>query len=464
MGILTESERESDEKIKRRECHVCIAGGGTIGLPVATLISSAGFQTMIFDVDKKRVESINKARVTFEYSNLLSKMINQKKLRATLDFEEAIVDSDILVVCVPTPITEEKEPDLSKLIKLINLLENNMKKGLLLIIESTVPIGTCRKIGLSIEEKSGFKIGEDFGISHVPERYNPILPKEKHVRIVFEEQEKDHFTLDKIPRVVGASDKKSLDLTIKFYSSFIKAKILPVSSLEAAEAVKITENVFRDVNIALMNELSKIYSALGLDSFEIIRGASSKPFAFLPHFPSLGVGGECIPVTPWFLIKQAEKMGLKPKLLKNAREINDSMPFYVADLLKKALEANGRKIAGSNIVILGVAYKANSSDTRLSPSLALIEIIKKMGGRVKACDPLVEKMHPNFGLTPLEKTFQKADALIMAVDHEIFKQKINLKKIKSQVRTPVIIDCRNFFRKEEVESLGFTYKGVGKPG
>jgi UDP-N-acetyl-D-glucosamine dehydrogenase len=282
-----------------------------------------------------------------------------------------MMDSDILVACVSTTITKEKEPDLSKLIKLVDLLENNMKKGLLLVIESTVPIGTCRKIGLSIEEKSGFRVGEDFGISHVPERYNPILPKEKHARIVFEEEIRDHFSLDKIPRVVGASDKKSLDLTVKFYSSFIKAKIIPVSSLEVAEAVKITENVFRDVNIALVNELSKIYSALGLDTFEIISGASSKPFAFLPHFPSLGVGGECIPVIPWFLIKQAEKMGLNTKILKIAREINDSMPFCVVDLLQKALEANGRKIAGSNIVILGLAYKANSGDIRLSPSLLL---------------------------------------------------------------------------------------------
>jgi len=463
MGIFTESLEKSYEKIKRRECRICVAGGGTIGLPVATLISSTGFQTVIFDIDKKRVESINKAQVMFEYSGLLSKLIKQKKLKATLDFEKAMMDSDILVACVSTPITKEKEPDLSKLIKLVNLLENNMKKGLLLVIESTVPIGTCRKIGLSIEEKSGFRVGEDFGISHVPERYNPVLPKEKHARIVFEEEIRDHFSLDKIPRVVGASDKKSLDLTVKFYSSFIKAKIIPVSSLEVAEAVKITENVFRDVNIALVNEVSKIYSALGLDTFEIISGASSKPFAFLPHFPSLGVGGECIPVVPWFLIKQAEKMGLNPKVLKTAREINDSMPFYVVDLLQKALEANGRKIAGSNIVILGLAYKANSGDIRLSPSLSLIEIVKKMGGRVKVCDPLVEKINPNFGLTSLEKIFKKADAVIMAVDHEIFKEKINLKKIKSQIRTPVIIDCKNFFRKEEVESLGFTYKGVGKP-
>jgi len=463
MGIFTESEEKSNEKIKKRGCRVCVAGGGTIGLPVATLISNAGFQTVIFDTNKRRVESINKAQVVFEYSNLLPKLIKTKKLRATLDFKKAMMGSDILVVCVPTQITKEKEVDLSKLMELVNLLESGMEEGLLISIESTVPIGTCKKIGLSIEKKSGFRLGRDFGISHVPERYNPVLPREKQVRVGFEEKTGNRFTLHKIPRVVGASDKKSLALTVKFYSSFIKAKIVPVSSLEIAEAVKITENIFRDVNIALVNELSKIYSSLGLDTFEIINGASSKPFAFLPHFPSLGVGGECIPVVPWFLIRQAEKIGLEPKLLKIAREINDSMPSYVADLLEKALKANGREIAGSNIVVLGLAYKANSSDVRLSPSLSLIEIIKKMGGKVRICDPLVEKVNPSFGLTSLEKAFQEADAVIMAVDHEVFRKKINLKKIKPQLRTPVIIDCKNFFRKEEAELLGFTYKGVGKP-
>ena len=262
---------------------------------------------------------------------------------------------------------------------------------------------------------------------------------------------------------MGGINKKSVFIAKGVYSQFIKEDITEVSSMECAEAIKLFENIFRDVNIALVNELALVCTKLGLDTYEVIEGAKTKPFAFLPHYPGL-VGGECIPVDTWYLIKQAEELGVDTKLMRAAREINDYMAVYTVDMLRDALKDKNRKIKNSRIGILGLAYKKNVADSRVSLSKTVKDILEKQGAEVLMCDPVMEilEVANDTKLTPLDNFFEGLDGIIMATDHDIFS-KIDLEKAGSKMRTRVIVDTRNFFDVEKVKRLGFTYRGIGKP-
>jgi len=463
MKIYLESEENALERINNRDVTICIIGVGTIGLPLATFFANSGFKVIGLDVNKRRVDQVNKTKVVFEYSRLLKKVITQKKLVATTNPERSIKRSDVIFLCVPTPIDEKKNIDLSYVISSTNNIIKNIEKGMIIVVESSVKIGTTRYVGELIEKNTGLKMGTDFGVAHCPERYNPTLPMEWHPEIIYDTENHDHvFTFDKISRVVGAVDKKSLVIVKNLYSQIIKEKIYEASSIEEAEATKLTENIFRDVNIALVNELSKVFPKFGLDVFKIIDAAKTKSFAFLPHYPGVGVGGECIPVDTWYLIKQAESVGVETKLLKTVREINDSMPQQIVLLLGEALGEAGKKINESKITVLGLAYKKNIADTRSSPTYKITELLKNIGSNVQICDPLVEKINGSSNLISLEKAFNDVDAVIIAVDHDIFRN-IKLKEMKNKMRIPIIIDGRNFYDKNLVKSLGFIYRAVGKP-
>jgi nucleotide sugar dehydrogenase len=262
---------------------------------------------------------------------------------------------------------------------------------------------------------------------------------------------------------MGGINKKSVFIAKGVYSQFIKEDIKEVSSIECAEATKLFENVFRDVNIALVNEFALVCSKLGLDAYEVIEAASTKPFAFLPHYPGL-VGGECIPVDTWYLIKQAEGIGVNTKLMRTAREINDYMAAYTVDMLRDALKGKNQKMEKSRIGILGLAYKKNVADSRVSLSKTIKEILEKQGAEVLMCDPVIEMFDPsnNVKLTPLDNFFKGLDGIVMATDHDIFN-KINLEKARRMMRTRVIVDARNFFDAEKAKRLGFAYRGIGKP-
>lgn len=465
MKIYLQDLKVGLDRIKNKDLKICVSGVGTVGLPLATFLAKEGFKVIGLDINLSRVNDINSGNVIFEYSEFLKDVVTNKNLRATTDANEALSDVEVVFVCVPTPLNKENEIDISNLINVAKRTALYMKQGMIFVVESSVSIGTTHQMGKIIEEISGMKIGKELGLSYCPERYNPSLPGEKFPTIVYDDKNPDlkRHTLDEIGRVVGGIDDKSCMLTKAIYSQIIHAEIKELSSIEAAEGTKLLENIFRDVNIALVNELAKVYTKLGLNIYEIIDAAKTKPFGFLPHYPGAGVGGECIPVDTWYLIKQAEKIGIDTKLLRMAREVNDSMPYHVADILERELRRCGKEISSSKITVLGLAYKKNIHDIRLSPTFTIINILKSKNANFVVCDPLIEKdANVPITLTPLSDSFKNSDAMIMVADHDIFHT-IDLEKVKQEMRTPIIIDGRNFFNEKKVSSLGFSYKSIGKP-
>ncbi len=463
MSIFLNKTDEIKNLINERKLKICVGGVGTVGLPLATHLAKAGFAVIAYDINEERVNQINNGGVEFEYQSQLKEAVTNGKLLATTNAKSAMSESDVIFLCVPTPLDGQNKIDLSKLFSITERVIENFNKGKVVVVESSVTIGTTRKIGKMIEEKTGFKTGQDFGLVYCPERYNPTLSREVHPKVVYDSKDNIYsFTFEKTGRVIGSSDEKSMLIGKLIYSQIISSDITEVPSPEHAEATKLLENIFRDTNIALVNELSIIFQKLGLDIFKVIDAAKSKQFAFLPHYPGVGVGGECIPVDTHYVIGQAEEIGLEPKLLKTVREINNSMPDYTVSLLEQALREKGKSILGSNISILGLAYKKNIRDARLTPARDIAKILQDKGAEVKVCDPLMEGVNTGFDLIPISNAFQNSDGLILVTDHDVFK-KIDLKSEFQNMRTPIIIDGRNFFNRELVESLGFLYKGIGKP-
>ncbi len=462
MTIYSGELKNGLKKIDKREAKICVVGVGTIGLPLATFLANTGFEVSGLDVNKERVEQINSASVVFEYSNMLKKLVGEKKLHATINPSEALNNASVVFVCVPTPLNKENAIDLSKLEAATEAISKNLAPGMLIIYESSVSIGATSKLGKKIEEKTGLKIGKDIGLAYCPERYNPTLPQEHlaHVHYNKRNGEPEIYTLDNVSRVIGGSDEKSLKLAKAMYKTFIKTEVKEISSIEAAEATKLLENIFRDVNIGLVNELGKIYSAFGLDIYEIVDAAKTKPFAFLAHYPGPGVGGECIPVDTWYLIKQAENKGLETKLMKSARDVNDSMPGYVVTLLEQKLKKHGVELPKANITLLGLSYKKNINDTRLSPTFEIVKILKSKNVKFKVCDPIAHVQKPEFPLVSLKAAFTASDALMLITDHDEFRA-IKLEEVKKEMRTPIIVDCRKFFEKEKAKKLGFDYTYLG---
>lgn len=392
---------------------VAIIGLGQVGLPLAKTISAKKiYQVVGYDLKK----------------------INAPIKTSTKD--NIIKESEFIIICVPTPVKENKIPDFGALKSTVKSTTKYLEKGQTIIVESTINPGVCEEIILPILEKSGLKVGKDFELSHCPERINPGDKKWK---------------IANIPRNIGSLTKKGLKKSANFYRSFVKAKINETSSIKIAEASKVIENTFRDINIAYVNELAKSFDMLGIDLLETIKAASNKPFGFLPHYPSCGVGGHCIPVDPYYLIDKAKKSGFKHTFLKNAREINESMPKYAVDLLK-----NKTSIENLKIGLLGLTYKANVADTRNSPGLKILEILKKAGSKVSIFDPYL----PNLSTTKsLTKLLQKSQAIIISTNHKQF-QKIT-GKLLEKYNIKIVIDGKNCLNKEEIKRNGIIYKGIG---
>jgi len=416
------------------------------------------------DINQSRVEQVNSGDVPFEFRRILLDVTRIGRLRATSDAPEAISSADMIFVCVPTPLKADNTIDKNNIHSAARMIGENIRQGALVVVESTVSIGMTREVGSIIAERSGLKMGLDFGLACCPERYNPTLSKESHPLIAYRTTniKKTRQTFDAVGRVIGGIDEFSASAVRLVYEKMIDAEIKILSSTEAAEATKIVENIFRDVNIALANELAKILPSLGLDVYEVIDGAKTKPFAFLPHYPGAGVGGECIPVVPWFLIKQAEKAGLSARILKTAREVNDSMPSYVVHMLCEELGRVGRKMESSKVTLLGLSYKKNINDVRHSPTWKIKEVLETRGVTVRVCDPIVAKFTKSFDLCPLSEAFAGVDAAVLVTDHDLF-QNLNFRKVKLEMRTPILIDGRHLFNSEKLLKLGFASRCIGVP-
>lgn len=463
MNFYLDTQKNSLDRISNKDIQICVIGVGTIGLPLATFLAKSGFSVKGLDINEQRVSDINSGNIIYEYQDDLKNLVNEKKLSATTNVNDALENAEIVFVCVPTPLNEKNEMDISNLTQVADKIKDHLKKGMFLIFESSVAIGTTAKIADYLENLTNLKFGADLGLAYCPERYNPTpMRKTKHDPAFNSFSKGITFSLDKISRIVGGIDKKSTELAQAVYSEFITSGVSTVSSIETAEATKLVENIFRDVNIALVNEFAKIFPKFNLDIFEIINSAKTKPFAFMPHYPGAGVGGECIPVDTWYLISQAEKLGINSELMKIARQVNDSMPNFMVELLETELIKINKKINSSNIVILGLCYKKNIPDIRLSPALEVISILKEKNANIKVCDPVFDSITSTAELIPLDQVFKEADAILLVTDHDIFET-INFSDIKNQIRTPLVIDGRNFFSKKKLEELGFTYCAIGKP-
>jgi len=343
---------------------------------------------------------------------------------------------------VPTPVDELYNPDLGPVKGAAGAVSRNLKKGALVVLESTVNPGVCEEIIAPIFEKAGQKVGQDVHIVHCPERINPGDEK---------------WNVINIPRVVGSLDEAGLKAALAFYQDIIEGEIRPMKSIREAEAVKIVENSFRDINIAFVNELAKSFDALGIDVMDVIKGASTKPFAFMPHFPSCGVGGHCIPVDPYYLIERAKQSGFDHKFLKIARETNNSMPAYTVELLQDALNEIKMPMKDTAVGVLGISYKSNVDDVRESPYFKIIKNLKNYGVNIFSYDPHVARLSD---VKSLEELLKKSEALIVVTGHKEFKE-ID-PKIFEDNGIKVIIDGANCLDKDAIKKTGMIYKGIGR--
>ena len=420
---------------------VAVIGLGYVGLPLALRASERGYSVIGFDTSKAKVALLRKGISPIE-DPFLKENIDRYTFRPTTD-EKELRKADIFLICVPTPVDESYYPDLTPVINASELIARQAKKGALVVLESTVNPGVSEEVVRPIFEKHGKKVGRDVFIAHCPERINPGDVK---------------WNVTNIPRVVGSFDAQGLAKALTFYQSIVDAEIRPMKSIREAEAVKIVENSFRDINIAFVNELAKSFDVLGIDTKDVIDGAATKPFAFMAHYPSCGVGGHCIPVDPYYLIERAKQSGFDHRFLKIAREINNSMPAYAVELLQDALNDEKLALNGTTVGVLGVAYKANIDDLRESPALKIIEALKRHKATVITHDPHVPDHSTEKTLVGFLK---KCTAVILATDHREFREAITPELLKKH-GVKVFIDGKNAFAKDDFVRHGVRYHGIGR--
>ena len=421
-----------EEKIKTKSAIVGVIGLGYVGLPLAVEISKAGFKTIGFEISEEKAALVyqKKNYIGDVDDNDLETVVESGFLTATTEFEK-LSDCDIISICVPTPLDKYKQPDLSYVERSCNDIYPRLKRETMVILESTTFPGTTEDFMKPILEKSGMKCGEDFYLVFSPERVDPGNKK---------------FKTYNTPKIVGGYGKESTELARKFYEKVLHAPIFTVSSPREAEMTKIMENTFRIVNIALANEMTIVAEKMGVDIWEVIDAASTKPFGFMPFYPGPGVGGHCIPIDPFYLTHIARKYDYHTRLIELAGEINDSMPEYVLDRVMKLLNEKRKCLNGSNIVLLGVAYKGDIDDLRESPSLKILELLEKHDACVHVVDPYVNcfawkgKKRQTDPLT--KKLLENADLVLISTDH---KNKVDYEMVFKHAQ--LIFDTRNIMRK-----------------
>lgn len=423
---------------------VTIVGLGYVGLPLACLCAEKSYKVYGLDIDKNKVYLINQNQSPIEDGYVIEKLKNLKdSIKATTDAKKCIPNSDIVIVCVPTPVDRNNSPDLTALMESVSAISRFIKQNTLLVIESTVYPGTVEELVVPILKKEKFDAYKnDVFVAHCPERIDPGNKK---------------WAIENLPRVVGGVTKEATKKAAEFYRSIIDADIVGLSSVKAAEATKIMENTFRDVNIAFVNEMAKSFDKAGIDIIEVIRGASTKPFAFMPHFPGAGVGGHCIAQDPYYMIERGKQLGFNHEFLMLARKINNSMPKYTVELLEQQLQKLKKSIKNSKVGVLGLAYKANVDDVRESPAFEIINILKTKGADVFIFDPHVKN---GSNVKDLDGLLNKSDYVILVTDHNEFKN-MDLGKLKKH-KILAVIDGRNCLDKEKIKSMGILYHGIGR--
>lgn len=421
-------------RIRDNTAVVGICGLGYVGLPLARAVAARGFRVVGFDIDPAKVETLNAGRSYIGHiaDTAVAEMREAGTFEATVDFAR-VGELDIIVICVPTPLNRHREPDLSFVTKTAAAIAENARPGQLVILESTTYPGTTVEVLAPIFGSRGLESGKDIFLAFSPEREDPGNVS---------------FQTATIPKVVGGDGPVALELASAFYGKVVNT-VVPVPSAATAEAVKLTENVFRAVNIALVNELKIVYSAMGIDVWEVIEAAKTKPFGFMPFYPGPGLGGHCIPIDPFYLTWKAREFGIDTRFIELAGQINTSMPRYVVDRLAGAVDRRLKKgLNGAKILVIGVAYKKNVDDMRESPSLRLIELLEARGATTSYHDPLVPRIPKtrehaalaNRESVPLDAAAIEAhDAVLVATDHDGIDYVLVADKSK------LVIDTRNVF-------------------
>lgn len=434
-------KKTSSDRKKNKKETVAVIGLGYVGLPLAILAETRGCRVFGIDTDKEKVDSLRQ-KVAPHLSEKEKQQFRKSKFHIS-DKGIYLSEADIVLVCVPTPVYEDHSPNLEPIKKACEYVASALREGQLVIIESTINPGVCEEVLIPIlESRSGLTVGSDFFFAHCPERINPG---------------DERFKLSSITRVIGANDTESLQRGVAFYESILDAKVHPMQSLKEAEAVKVVENSFRDINIAFVNELAMSFDKLGIDVINVINGSATKPFAFMPHFPGCGVGGHCIPVDPYYLISYAAKNGFKHRFLSIAREINNTMPEYTVNLLESALLKENHSLRGLPIALLGLSYKRDIPDVRESPAIDIRYELFRRGAQVRTFDPFLPKLS---SAKNLEEALIGVKGVIIATDHSAFRTLTPEVFIREGI--PVIIDGRNCLPKERFVASGLTYKGIGR--
>ncbi len=432
------------EKINSKSALVGIIGLGYVGLPLALEFANKGFKVIGFDIDKSKIPILNSGRSYIKHidENRIKKQVDNKKFEATFDFSR-ISSCDAIIICVPTPLNEHKDPDLTFIINSGKIAAQYLRKDQLVVLESSTYPGTTEEILLPMFESApsfstkGGKVGEDFYLAFSPEREDPNNP---------------NYSTATIPKVIGGVTSKCLTVAKALYDQVI-IKTIPVSSPKVAEATKLLENIYRSVNIALVNELKMVFDRMGIDVWEIIEAAKTKPFGFQAFYPGPGLGGHCIPIDPFYLTWKAREYDINTRFIELAGEINTSMPYYVVERAFEILNLNKKSLNGCKVLILGASYKKDIDDMRESPTLKLIEILREKGAEVDYNDPYVPKLPParkyKYDMSSVELTkenLSKYDLVLLSTDHS------NYDYAFINQHSKLIIDTRNAFEKHGVKS------------
>lgn len=419
MGGLID---ELEKKIKDKKAKIGIIGMGYVGIPLGLEFAGTGFSVTGFDKDSARVKEINSGKQVMKHipAKSMKEFVKKNNGSSTTDFSE-IRDMDCLIICVPTPLDEHEQPDMSYIESASKEIGKNLRKGQLIVLESTTYPGTTREIVKPILEKSKLEAGEDFFLAYSPEREDPGNKE---------------FSVSAIPKVMGGLTDNCLRLTSNLYKNIV-SETVEVSSLETAEATKLMENIFRAVNIAMVNELKLILSRMGINIWEVIDAAKTKPFGFMPFYPGPGMGGHCIPIDPFYLSWKAKEYNTEAKFIELAGEINRKMTEHIAHRIGRALNDDKKSIRGSKILIVGVAYKKDIDDMRESPALRIMDLLKHKGAKITYHDPNVKNVGPLKSLDLTQNTINEQDAIVITTDHT----NIDYKSLGKHAK--LIVDTRN---------------------
>jgi len=441
-------KQELVEIIRKREARIAVIGLGHVGLTTAAIFADAGFQVTGADLKREIIKTVSYGKSHIKelrLDELVGKVIRQERLKATTDTHQAAREANIVIICVQTPITEDKKPSLTYLRKACEAVAEGLLKGKLVVVQSTVPPGTTENLVAKIlEEGSGLKCGEDFWLANCPERITQGKAIQEYIENV---------------RIVGGHNSESVEIAVELFKTVAKGEIL-TTDCTSAEVAKLAENAFRDVNIAFANELALICEQIGLDAMEVIKLANTHPRVNI-HKPGCGVGGPCLPKDPYLLLHLVKDKGFKSKVMKPSRELNDYMSKHAVELVVEGLTKAGKDVSNSKVAVLGTAYKGEVDETRNSPAERIVHELMSLGAHVMVYDPYCKESFGAERAKDVNGAVREADCIVIATDHKVFRE-LELGRIKALMNeNPALVDGRRIVHPIEAKKKGFVYYGIG---